>query len=89
MDVTTGYLLQHVEGSGEPCHIRAGRKWYISEYATDSEVVQTALLAALQFEEHEAREAFRFDGERIYGPHIDAISLAAVCRTLDIRKREG
>jgi hypothetical protein len=47
-----------------------GRKWRLSPHMTAGEVVQTALLAVLAFEEHEAREAFRWRGRAIFGPHI-------------------
>lgn len=46
-----------------------GRKWHISRFMTDGEVVLTALKAVLTAEEHEAREKFLFDGEMIFHPH--------------------
>lgn len=49
---------------------QSSRKWYISRHATESEVVQTALKAALTAEEHEVRERFKYRGKRIFGPHI-------------------
>lgn len=39
-----------------------GRKWYVSPYATDSEVVQTCLSAALASAEHQVREHFGYRG---------------------------
>lgn len=48
-----------------------GRKFYISEHMTESEVIQTCLLAVLLFEEHEAREWLTYKGKAIHGPHID------------------
>lgn len=70
-----GYYLQHWqvipdENTGMVSEQR-GRKWYVSPHSTESEVVQTALLAILTFEEHEAREKFLYKGERLFGPHID------------------
>ena len=46
-----------------------GRRWHISQYAIDEEVVQTALKAVLTALEHEAREDFKYCGRAIYGPH--------------------
>lgn len=46
------------------------RKWYISEHATDSEILQTMLKVALTSAEHEVREAFLYRGRPIYGPHL-------------------
>lgn len=57
----------------------AGRKWIISSHATESEILQTALLAVLQAEEHEAREHFLFSGKPIYGPHYSARFLRDYC----------
>lgn len=62
-----------------------GRKWYLSEHMTKSEVVQTALMAALTAEEHECREFFRYKGKRIFGPHIDIYALMEVCNREDVR----
>lgn len=68
-------LLQHWQilpcsesGTSAPTQ-QMGRKWYLSEHMLDEEILQTALLAALTFEEHEAREAFRFNGRKLFGPH--------------------
>jgi hypothetical protein len=46
------------------------RKWLISLHSTESEIVQTALKAVLTAEEHEAREAFLYDGVALFSPHI-------------------
>jgi RNA binding exosome subunit len=48
-----------------------GRKWYVSRYSTDSEVVQTAFKAIVTALEHEAREEFTFRGVAVFGPHFD------------------
>ena len=57
-----------------------GRKWRLSLFATDTEIVQTALKAVLTFEEHETREAFRYKEQAIYSPHYDVETLVHVCR---------
>lgn len=65
--------------------VQRGRKWYVSPYATDSEIVQTMLTAALASAEHQVREHFFYvpPGEKvaraIYGPHFSADSLYAIC----------
>jgi hypothetical protein len=56
-------------------NIEKGRKWVLSEHMVDSEILQTALLAVLTYEEHEAREALTFDGRRLYGPHRSLVNL--------------
>lgn len=48
-----------------------GRKWYISQYATDSEIIRTALKACITSAEHRVREHFYYRNQRVFGPHID------------------
>jgi hypothetical protein len=55
-----------------------GRRWPIDRTATRGEIVQTALKAALTWEEHAAREEFRYRGERVFGPHLDVDRLATL-----------
>lgn len=62
-----------------------GGKAYVSEWATESEILQMVLGLAMAYETHEVREAFRVDGKRIYGPHISSDALAEVCDRLDAR----
>lgn len=52
-----------------------GRKWYLSRWATKSEVVQTCLLAVLVAIEHEVREEFSYQDKSIFGPHFDVDAL--------------
>ena len=53
----------------------SGRKWRLSEHMTKSEVVQTALMAVLAAEEHEAQEQFLYQGRAIFGPHFSVDKL--------------
>lgn len=62
---------------------QSGRKWYVSRHATDSEVIQTALKAALASAEHEVRERFRVDGVLPYGPHMDIDALVGLLKSTD------
>ena len=70
---------------GEPISEWKSRKWVLSEHATESELVQTALAAVLMAEEHEAREAFRYRGSAVFNPHIDVEAMASVSAHLDVR----
>lgn len=57
------------------------RKWLIDLHeATPSDIVQTALRAALDAQEHEVRETFRFKGKRIYGPHFNPDALVELAK---------
>ena len=74
-----GFFIQHWQMLPD-CNTgveeeQRGRKWYISSHASVGELVQSALMAVLVFEEHEAREGFEFRGRRLYGPHINISAL--------------
>jgi len=60
--------------TGEP-GLQSGRKWYVSRWSAENEVVQTVLKAALTSAEHMVREHFYYKGVRIFNPHL---SLAAL-----------
>lgn len=66
--------------SGEPYHSK-GRKWKWSQFMTKSEVVTTCMKAVLQYEEHEARENFKYKGLSIFDPHYDVDVLYNIRRT--------
>ncbi len=72
------YLQIEAEGHGET--IWRGRKWRLSPYMTEGEVVRTAFLAALAFVEHELREGFRYEGAAVFGPHIPIRALIDAAR---------
>ncbi len=71
--------------SGESIE-QTGRKWYLSLYMTESELVLTAFKAALTAEEHECREHFTYQGHRILNPHISVRALISICADEDIRR---
>lgn len=66
--------------AGEEEGYQQGRKWLVEPDMTDSEIVLTALKAVLTFAEHEAREAFRYKGSKIFQPHLDLDDLAEFAR---------
>lgn len=70
--------------TGEP-GIGRGGKAYLSPHATLSELVQTAFGLFKGYEEHEAREFFRWRGEQVFGPHMDVLALHGIARLLDAR----
>lgn len=54
-----------------------GAKIRVSEFATESEVVQACLKATIDWFEHEARESFEWKGINIFNPHYDVNALHA------------
>ncbi len=61
------------------------RKWKLSPFMTKSEVVQTAFKAVMTAEEHETREAFKYRGRSVFGPHLDVDTLWEVSGRTDKR----
>ena len=64
-----------------------GRKFYVSPYMSESEIVEAAWLAVIRAVEHEARERFTYEGHRVKSPHFDVRALIYVCRTFDFDAR--
>ena len=65
------------------------RKWFISEHATESEIVQTALKCILTSAEHSVRENFSYCGMPVFGPHINVQKVLSLVRSeesIDKRK---
>ena len=52
-----------------------GRKWYLSDYMTDDEVVKTCFAAFKATVEHEIMEGFHYQGRRVFNPHASFIAL--------------
>jgi hypothetical protein len=72
-----GFLLQLVykepdvdDPDGTPV-VQQARKWYVSPFATESEIVETAYAACLRSMTHVVREHFTYEGRRIFSPHFD------------------
>lgn len=55
------------------------RKWFISRFVSKSEFVQTAFKLCITSMEHRTREAFKYKGKRVFGPHFDVDALWDVC----------
>lgn len=68
----------------------SGRKWLISEYMTDGEIVQTVFKAYMTALEHEGRENFYYKGATIFDPHYDLDRLVEARTTKGaIKERDG
>lgn len=64
-----------------------GRKWYLSQYMTDDEIVKTAYCAFKAAVEHEIMEGFKVDGKILFNPHINFEELLAIS-DLEVRREE-
>jgi hypothetical protein len=63
-----------------------GRKWRLSPYMTDGEVVQTAFMAVMAANEHETREKFTYRGVTVFDPHYDIEKLVELRKQPDALK---
>lgn len=55
-----------------------GRKWKLSVWMTDGEIVGTAFKAVMTALEHETREQFLYRGAAVYDSHYDIERLVAL-----------
>lgn len=62
-----------------------GAKLFVSAHSVRNEVIQKVLAGCLAFAEHETREAFRWRGVRVFGPHIATESLLEAARHVEHR----
>ncbi len=56
--------------------LQEGRKWFVHNRSTPSDVVRTVFKSVSTWAEHEARESFKFRGIRVFSPHLDLEKLA-------------
>lgn len=71
------FCLQIVIGLEDGTELEC-RKWLLSDDMTEGELVQTAFMAVLAAQEHEAREFFKWKGRAVFGPHTDIENLWSV-----------
>jgi len=57
-----------------------GRKFYLSEYMTEDEIVKTAYLAFKLAIEHEVMEAFKINDIVLFNPHVNYKELLAISK---------
>lgn len=48
-----------------------GRKWYLSEYMTDDEIVKTGFVAFEACVKHEVMEGYKYDNVIVFNPHVN------------------
>jgi len=72
----------------QDCHPHwTGRKWRLSPHMTKGEIVQTAFMACLAWEEHECREAFKYKDQPVFSPHYNIESLVRLCEQGQFEER--
>lgn len=87
---STGYWVQ--VGTERPCSytgeigIGKGGKAYISNHATDDEIVKKVFGLCIAYVEHETREGFKYKGVRIFNPHTSLEALLIAGKKVKYRK---
>lgn len=90
-EMGSGYFIQvqYVEKdivTGE-LELQKARKWYVSPYSTDTEIVESAFAACCRSMMHVAKEHFIYKGHRVYSPHFDIETRLEICAKGKFDKR--
>lgn len=94
LDKGDGWLLQmqymepDVDSSNPEPVLQSTRKWYISPFMTESEVVETAWACVCRSMMHVASEHFTYLGRRVYSQHFDVQARLEMCTHFDFDARE-
>lgn len=70
--------------TGEPA-TQYTRKWLLSPEMLKSEIVRTCFALCAASMEHRLREAFKYRGRRIFGPHFNVDALWEIARKVEVR----
>lgn len=81
------YMEQDVERKGAAT-LQKARKWYISPYSTETEIVETVFKACRTSMDHVVKEHFLYAGHRIYSPHIDVLARVEICQLRKFDRRD-
>lgn len=80
-----GYLVQmeyfeaDVEKPGSEPISQKTRKWYISPFMSESEIVETCWAMVCRSQLHIASEHFEYRGRRVYSQHFDVYGRIYLC----------
>lgn len=67
--------------------IGKGGKAYISNFATDDEIVKKVFGLCLAYVEHETREFFEYKGVKLFNPHIRLDAMMSIAKKTGYRQR--
>lgn len=65
-----------------------GRKWYLSEFMTDDEIVKTIWAAFEACVKHEILEGFKVDNKSLFNPHLNFEALLKISHKEIKRKKQ-
>lgn len=81
------YMEPDVTKPGSEPMLQGTRKWYISPYMSESEIVETAWACVQRSMLHVASEHFTYQGARIYSQHFNVAARLEVCANDDFDGR--
>jgi hypothetical protein len=68
--------------------LQKSRKYYVSPFSTETEVVDTCFLCLMRSFEHVIREHFLYKGRRVQSPHFSMSARIEMCDRLMYDKRK-
>jgi len=81
-----GFLLQieymeaDIDNPADPKPVlQRARKWYVSPFSTETEIVETAFKAVKTSMMHVVKEHFAYKGRRVYSPHFQVDARIRMC----------
>ncbi len=78
-----GFLLQlsYIEKDiyTDKPSVQKSRKWYLTAFATESEIVDTAYAACVRSMRHVTKEHFLYQNRRVFSPHFDIKARIDLC----------
>ena len=77
--VQMSYFEADVNQINFPPVVQTTRKWYISPYSTDSEIVETCFAMVCRSQLHVAGEHFTYHGRQVYSPHFNVVKRMEMC----------
>lgn len=85
MERAGGFLLQleyyeeDVDHPERGPQLQRARKWYVSPFSTETEIVETAFKACRVSMDHVLKEHFTYRGRRVYSPHFKISARIEMC----------
>lgn len=73
------YYEADVDKPGSEPVLQGTRKWYISPFMTESEIVEAAWACVCRSQLHVASEHFTYLGRRVYSQHFDIHARLRMC----------
>ncbi len=85
LDKGDGFLIQMSYMEADVDHPADGpveqktRKWYVSPYMSETEIVETCWAAVQRSQLHIAGEHFRYRNKQVYSPHFEVNARMYLC----------